>query len=183
MGEWAMGKGNSTGNATGDGTGDGTAMLNRKSSIAIGILQWSIGSLMILATAGARLPRRRPTGRRSRRKPSRRFSPTSASTRPIRRATSRRPPTSWQSILEREGIPVKRYESGAGPLDRPRAAQGQRPREADSAAASHGRRAHRRQPVEARSVRRRDRRRAHLGPRHDGHEGTGRRAAHTRSSR
>ena len=27
-------------------------MLNRKSSLAIGILQWSIGSLMILATAG-----------------------------------------------------------------------------------------------------------------------------------
>ena len=73
---------------------------------------------------------------------------------------------------------MKRYESGPGRSIVLARLKGTGSAQADPAPAPHGRRAHRSQPMEARSVRRRDRRRQHLGTRDDGHEGAGGRPAH-----
>ncbi len=82
-----------------------------------------------------------------------------------------------QGILQREGIDVKRFESGQGRsilLARLRGTGAAKPivllHHMDVVPAD-------KTPVEARSVRRRDRRRGDLGPRRHGHEGTGRHSA------
>ena len=78
------------------------------------------------------------------------------------------------------GHPRARGDSGqalrirARPIDRAGAAEGLWASEADPSSPPHGRRPGRREPLGARSVRRRDRRRQDLGPRRDGHEGAGR---------
>ena len=71
------------------------------------------------------------------------------------------------AILEREGI-GEALRVGPGPLDRARAAEGQRHRrQAAPARKPHGRRPDRSLALGARSVRRGDRGRPDVGPRHD----------------
>ena len=94
-------------------TGDGTAMLNRKSSIAIGILQWSFGSLMILATAGlaaAQAPDWKGIEAEAIKTLQSyiRFN-TSVPPGDVTKAAD-----FLQNLIEKEGIPVKRFESGPG---------------------------------------------------------------------
>ncbi len=88
-------------------------MLKRKSSIAIGILQWSIGSLMILATAGlaaAQTPDWKAIEAEA-----------IKTLQSYIRINTSVPPGDvtkaadfLQSLIESEGIPVKRFESGPG---------------------------------------------------------------------
>ena len=128
--------------------------------------------------------RRLQTGRRSRAKPSKTL-------QSYLRIDTSVPPGDVKpaadlliAILEREGIAVRRFESGPGRSIVHGAAQGLRQRETDPPPSSHGRRARGREPLEARSVRRRRSPTATIWGRGAmDMKGPGRRAALRRSSR
>ena len=81
------------------------------------------------------------------------------------------------AILEREGMPVKRYESAPARRSSSPGSRAHGTGEAAPPPSSHGRRPDRSLALGARSVRRRDRGRSDLGPRRDRHERPGRRPA------
>ena len=104
-------------------------------------------------------------------------SPSTPRTLPAIRA---RPRTSSPAILEQGRHPGHALRVGAGQGDHLRAAEGDRLAaggQGDPAAPPHGRRAGRPHAVEDRSVHADDPGRRAVGPRLDGHEGPGRRAA------